>query len=29
LGSANSSQLQAWGDRVLDATALTEVFGGH
>ena len=29
LASANSEQLQTWGDRVLDATALAEVFGGH
>ena len=29
LASATSEQLQTWGDRVLEATSLTEVFSGH
>lgn len=29
LTSATPDQLQLWGDRVLDATSLDEVFGGH
>jgi flagellar biosynthesis/type III secretory pathway protein FliH len=29
LASATSAQLQTWGDRVLDAATLAEVFGGH
>jgi hypothetical protein len=27
IGSANTEQLEQWGDRVLDAASLEEVFG--
>jgi hypothetical protein len=29
LSAASREQLEAWGDRVLDAGTLAEVFGGH
>jgi hypothetical protein len=29
LDTATTGELETWGDRVLDATKLTEVFGGH
>ena len=29
LAAGSREQLQLWGDRVLDAASLSEVFGGH
>ena len=29
LKAGSSEQLQLWGDRVLDASSLAEIFGGH